>query len=245
MRLLLLADSRVGFEIAKYLVERFPQDLALVVTTAENDIHHESRKLKVPVQVFDTDEALATQLASDEIDLGVLAWWPKIIKAQLLELPRLGFINTHPSFLPYNRGKHYNFWAIVEEAPFGVSLHCVNDGIDSGDIVAQDHIAYDWCDTGGSLYGKAQEAMVKLFCATYPILRKGQFPRYPQETNSGSFHRASELESASHLQLETSYRGREILNLLRARTFPGHPGCWFEENGERYEVRIEIRRTEK
>jgi methionyl-tRNA formyltransferase len=245
MRLLLLADHRVGLEITQYLIEHFPQDFALVVTTAENDIFYESRKRKIPVQVFDTNEALAAQLANSEIDLGVLAWWPKIIQGQLLELPRLGFINTHPSLLPYNRGKHYNFWAIVEEAPFGVSLHCVDDGIDSGDIVAQDRIAYDWRDTGGSLYGKAQEAMVRLFCSTYPRLRQGQFQRYPQETNRGSFHRASELEPASRLQLETSYGGREILNLLRARTFPGHPGCWFEENGERFEVRIEIRRTDK
>jgi methionyl-tRNA formyltransferase len=245
MRLLLLADQRVGFEIAQYLIECFPQDLALVVTTAENDIFHESRKRKIPVQVFDTNEALAAQLVNAQIDLGVLAWWPKIIKAQLLGLPRLGFINTHPSLLPYNRGKHYNFWAILEEAPFGVTLHCVDDGIDTGDIVAQDRIAYDWCDTGASLYGKAQEVMVGLFRTTYPNLRQGEIPRYPQDTNSGSFHRASELELASHLQLEASYRGREVLNLLRARTFPGHPGCWFEENGERYEVRIEIRRTEK
>lgn len=245
MRLLLLADHRVGFEITQYLIENYPQDLALVVTATENDIFHESRKREIPVQVFDTNEALAAQLVNAQIDLGVLAWWPKIIKTQLLELPRLGFINTHPSLLPYNRGKHYNFWAIVEEAPFGVSLHCVDDGIDSGGIVAQHSIAYDWCDTGGTLYGKAQEAMVSLFRSTYPNLREGQFPRYPQETNSGSFHRASELEPISHLQLEASYRGRDILNLLRARTFPGYPGCWFEENGERYEVRIEIRRAEK
>lgn len=245
MKLLLLADQKVGSEIARYLIEHFPQDLALVVTIAENDIFHESRKQKIPVQVFNTNEALVAQLLNTQIDLGVLAWWPKILKAQLFGLPRLGFINTHPSLLPYNRGKHYNFWAIVEEAPFGVSLHCADDGIDSGDIVAQDRITYDWCDTGGSLYEKAQEAMVSLFRSTYPNLRQGKFPRYPQESNSGSFHRASELEPASHLQLEASYRGRDILNLLRARTFPGYPGCWFEESGERYEVRIEIRRAEK
>jgi methionyl-tRNA formyltransferase len=195
--------------------------------------------------VFDTSEELASHLVDTKIDLGVLAWWPKIIKSPLLETPRLGFVNTHPSLLPSNRGKHYNFWAIVEEASFGVSLHCVDSGIDSGDIVAQQRIAYDWCDNGGSLYRKAQEAMVDLFRATYPSLRKGQFPRYPQDMNKGSFHLASELEQTSHLELDASYRGREVLNLLRARTFPGHPGCWFEDNGERFEVRIDIRRAEK
>lgn len=245
MRLLLLADHKVGSEIAQFLIDCYPQDLALIVTTTENDIYHESRRQKIPVQVFDTSEALTAHLEKIQIDLGVLAWWPRIIKTQLLELPRLGFINTHPSLLPYNRGKHYNFWAIVEQAPFGVSLHCVDEGIDSGDLVAQQPIAYDWCDTGGSLYEKAQVAMVNLFRATYPSLRQGQFPRYPQNLSNGSIHRASELEPASRLQLEASYRGKDLLNLLRARTFPGYPGCWFEENGERYEVRIEIRRVEK
>ncbi len=245
MKLLLLADHEVGLEIAQFVIEHYPQDLALLVTTAENNIFHESRARKIPVYVFDTSERLVSHLASTKIDLGVLAWWPKIIKTQLLEIPRLGFINTHPSLLPFNRGKHYNFWAIVEEAPFGVSLHCVDGGIDSGDIVAQQRIVYDWCDNGGSLYGRAQEAMVNLFRATYPKLREGQFPRFPQDINRGSFHRASELEQTSRLNLDSSYCGREMLNLLRARTFPGHPGCWFEENGEKYEVRIEIRRTEK
>jgi len=245
MRLLLLADHEVGLEIAQYLVEHYPQDLALVVTTAENDIFHESRARKIPVHVFDTSESLASHLASTNIDLGVLAWWPTIIKTQLLKIPRLGFINTHPSLLPFNRGKHYNFWAIVEEASFGVSLHCVDGGIDSGDIVAQQRIAYDWCDNGATLYSKAQEAMVSLFRETYPDLREGQFPVCPQDLDHGSFHQASELEQASHLELDSTYRGRDILNLLRARTFPGHPGCWFEEDGERYEVRVEIWRAEK
>ena len=245
MKLLLLADQKVGFEIARFLIEHYPQDLALIVTIEENEIFQECLSQKIPVYVFNSSEELLSYLEGLQIDMGILGWWPKLINKQLREKPRLGFINTHPSLLPHNRGKHYNFWAIVEEAPFGVSLHCVDDGIDTGDIVAQQHIPYGWCDTGGSLYRKAQETMVDLFCSTYPKLREGYFQRVPQDSDISSFHRASELESASCLELNASYQGREILNLLRARTFPGYPGCWFEENGEKYEVRIEIRRVKK
>jgi len=42
--------------------------------------------------------------------------------------------------------------------------------------------------------------------------------------------------------LNGNYTGREILNLLRARTFTGHPACYFNEDGVKYEVRIDIRR---
>lgn len=244
MKVLLLADSQVGLEITRFLLGRYPEDVAAVVTTAENEIFRDSMSLGVPAYVFETSDNLVSKLTDVPLDLGVLAWWPKIIPARLREIPRLGFINTHPSLLPHNRGKHYNFWSIVEEAPFGVTLHWVDDGVDTGDIVAQQRIEYNWCDNGGTLYARAQAAVAALFRESYPRLREGWLPRIPQAGKS-SFHRSAELDQASRIDLDGNYRGREILNLLRARTFPGHPGCWFEDNGERYEVRVEIRRTEK
>ena len=244
MKLLLCADRKVGFEIAYFLLNQYAQDLALVVTIEENEIFHAAQAAGVPAQVFVSNEKLVACLQGVQVDLGILAWWPMLISTPVLELPKQGFINTHPSLLPHNRGRHYNFWAIVEESPFGVSLHCVDAGVDSGDVVMQAKIEYDWCDNGGSLYQKAQDAMVKLFRETYPKLREAEIPRRPQDLSVGSFHKAWELEPASRIDLEANYRGREILNRLRARTFQGHPSCWFEEDGHRYEVRVEIRRIE-
>jgi methionyl-tRNA formyltransferase len=245
VKLLLLADHLVGLEIVRFLHDYYPKDLALVVTVEENEIYRALQADEIPVQVFESCEALAARLAGTKIDLGILAWWPKIIKTPLLELPRLGFINTHPSLLPHSRGKHYNFWTIIERAPFGVTLHCVDSGVDSGDIVAQQRISYDWCDNGGTLYRKAQEAMVELFRNSYPSIREEQFFQRAQDPDQATFHKASELEMASHIDLDARYSGRDMLNLLRARTFPGHPACWFDENGKRYEVRVDIRRIEE
>jgi len=145
--------------------------------------------------------------------------------------------------LPFNRGKNYNFWALVEQAPFGVSLHIVDEGVDSGDVIAQKQITYDWEDTGATLYEKAASSMIELFMATYPEIREERIARIPQDLSKGSFHRANELEDASRIDIEASYRARDLLNLLRARTFPGYPACSFrEKNGEEFEVRVEIRR---
>jgi methionyl-tRNA formyltransferase len=245
MKIVLLADGKVGSEIAAFLVDRYPQDLALLVTTTENDTLISGQSAGIEAEVFESDAILAAHLVRKRVDLGVLAWWPRIIKLPLLEVPTLGFINTHPSMLPFNRGKHYNFWTIVEEAPFGVSLHFLNAGVDTGDLVAQQSIEFDWCDNGGSLYSKAQRAMVELFCATYPKLREGHIERRPQDLARGSFHLSTEIEAASRINLDKEYRGRDMLNLLRARTFEGHPGCWFEDKGVRYEVRVDIRRVQK
>ena len=243
MRLILFADNVVGLRIAKYLLDNYRSDLTLIVTTGKNDIFDAAEAAGIPVCIFDSAQAVMARVSGD-VDLGVLAWWPKILRRPLLEFPRDGFVNTHPSLLPYNRGKHYNFWALVERAPFGVTLHHVDAGIDTGDVIAQQEIPYGWCDTGGSLYTKAQTAMVELFRETYPLLRTRNYKVVPQLKTAGSFHHSSELEPASQINLDGMYRGRDILNLLRARTFDGFPGCWFQEDENRYEISIKIRKVD-
>lgn len=245
MKLVLMADGPVGRAITQWLVETHRDDIGLVVTVSDNEISGIARAADIPTSIFTSSDELCAIAANNKLafDLGVLVWWPKLLKGPLLRLPRQGFINTHPSLLPRSRGKHANFWTIVEEAPFGVSLHFVDEGVDSGDIVAQADIPYSWEDTGASLYAKGLETMERLFRDTYPRLRAGSIERRPQDLSRGSLHTAAEMEPASRIDLNKHYTARELLNLLRARTFPGHPACSFTgDDGEVFEVRVAIQR---
>ena len=58
----------------------------------------------------------------------------------------------------------------------------------------------------------------------------------------GSFHYAKEIDPASEIDLEKEYKAKELLNLLRARTFPPYPSCYFYYNGERYCVTVSIKK---
>jgi methionyl-tRNA formyltransferase len=247
MKLLLLADGHVGLEIARWLIANFPEDIGLIVSTADNDVAALARDAKARSLAFQSSAQVADFAANEGLsfDLGLLAWWPKIIRAPLLDLPRGGFVNTHPSLLPHNRGKHYNFWCIVERAPFGVSLHMVEQGTDSGAIVAQTELPYDWEDTGGSLFYKARDEMLKLVQDTYPKLRGLDFETRQQDLAAGTLHHSSELEAASRIDLEKTYVARDLLNLLRARTFPGYPACTFFEDDGTYEVRVDIKKKRR
>nr|WP_315479639.1 formyltransferase family protein [uncultured Rhodoferax sp.] len=243
MKLLLLCDARVGNEIANWLLENYLEDVGAIVTVSENEVYTAACTKKIPSFVFESEAQLKHQLLSlAPFDLGVLAWWPKLISPAILALSNCGFINTHPSLLPHNRGKHYNFWALVEQAPFGVSLHFVDEGIDSGDIVAQQAIPYDWVDTGATLYVKASQAMVELFKSAYPQIRSGAISRVPQDLRQGSLHYSKEIDAASMIELDKKYTARELINLMRARTFAGYPACRFEANGEMYEISVNINR---
>ena len=243
MKLLLMADNQVGLEIVQWLISEYWEDIVLVVTTSENEIYKTVLRASIPCIVSRSGKGVKDYLEDRGIipDLGYLVWWPKIIKTPLLEFPRAGFINTHPSLLPFNRGKHYNFWALVDQTPFGVTLHFADESIDTGDIIVQRSIPYTWEDSGASLHYKAIEETINLFKDSYPEIRQLNIPRQKQDPDKGSFHLVKELGPASHIDLGKQYLARDLLNLLRARTFEGHPACWFEADGREYEVRIEIK----
>lgn len=247
MKLLLMADQHVGMEITSWLIDSYREDIAFLVCTSENDIFRYAQKAGIKCGLYQSGEEIVQdfQRQRTTFDLGILAWWPYIVKPPLLDFPRLGFINTHPSLLPFNRGKHYNFWALVEQAPFGVTLHFVDKGVDTGDIVAQRVIPYGWEDTGASLYSKASEEIIALFKERYSDFRQLDIQRRPQEIDKGSFHLANEIDSISYIDLDKQYKARDILNLLRARTFPGYPACWFKDDDQEFEVSITINRKTK
>jgi methionyl-tRNA formyltransferase len=248
MKNIIMADGPVGAEICNWLISHYREDIGLIVVTCDNDVSKSADIAGIPHIVFSTNKALEEYASNSNmcIDWGFLIWWPFIISKSLISLPLNGYVNTHPSLLPYNRGKHYNFWALVEQAPFGVTLHMVEEHIDSGDIIAQTPIWYDWEDTGASLYEKASTAIIELFKTSYPLIREDRIQRTPQDLTKGSFHLAKELEPASRIDLDATYTARDFLNLLRARTFTGHPACTFyEKNGEEFEVRVEIRKVIK
>lgn len=237
---LLFADSYVGLEITNYLLNNFPHDIFGVVTTSKNDIYNLAKKANKQVYIFEDNITFIESLPKN-IDLGLLIWWPFIIKSPLLEFPKNGFLNTHPSLLPNNKGKNPNFWSIVESRPFGVTLHKIDSRIDTGPIIAQKEIQYDWTDTGGSLYKKALSEMIELFKATYPKIRL-QISNVKPQSEGGSFHYQKELEPASEIDLNKEYFAKDLLNLLRARTFESYPSCFFKDKGEVYEIRLTISR---
>ena len=244
-KIVIFADAQVGLSVIQFMLTNHPSDLIAVVVNGQNQKFAQTiLELAGHIPVFSfkkgNENDLKLFLESRHMDYIILAWWPYILKEPIINLPEIGVINFHPSLLPYNRGKHYNFWNLVEDCPFGVTLHFVNRGIDSGDIIFQKEISKDWEDNGATLYHKAQQAMIELFKESYLALINTDYKRTKQDLSQGSFHYAKELEPASEIVLDQKYTAREIINLLRARTFEPYPGCYFYDEGNKYEVRIKI-----
>jgi methionyl-tRNA formyltransferase len=243
----IFADASVGLKALQFLLNEHPRDITSVVVNGANSVVLDYLKsktfdaAKIFVFTTDTKDSLHSFLKEKgDIDYIVLAWWPHIIKDIIISFPGKGVVNFHPSLLPYNRGKHYNFWTIVEDTPFGVSLHMVDNGIDSGDILFQKAIPKSWEDTGETLYLKAQLGMIDLFEESYDKLMRDEYQRKKQDLSKGTFHLAKELEPVSIIDLDKSYKARDLINLIRARTFAPHPACRFRDESGEFEIRSSI-----
>jgi len=244
-KITVFADGQVGLKILEFLIAYYYEFLNQVVVIDENSEIYEFLKKNNYTNIITNKELYSEKslnsLKKSESDYFILAWWPNIIKKNIYELPKIGTINFHPSYLPYNRGKHYNFWTIVEDTPFGVTLHFVDDKIDGGDIIFQKVIDKTWEDTGKTLYDKAKLAMVELFVDSFPKILNNDYKRRKQNLEINTYHFAKDLDKVCTLYLEKEYVLKNVLNILRARTFEGHPACFFYDNNKKYEVRIDIK----
>ncbi len=177
-------------------------------------------------------------------DLGVLAWWPRIIGRNTVGLPRRGWINIHPSLLPRDRGTHPTFWCLANGGPCGVSLHAVDEGIDSGPVFAQEELALSWEDTGQSVYLRAREQAIQLFKKSFDAIYDGRLMATPQDKHRATAHKRHDIDEVSTIDLDAPTTARTIFNLVRARTFPPHPTATFRDGDRTYSVRITIEETQ-
>ncbi|OTN90184.1 phosphoribosylglycinamide formyltransferase [Enterococcus sp. 7E2_DIV0204] len=114
-------------------------------------------------------------LEEEQIDLVVLAGYMRIIGPTLLEVFSNRMINIHPSLLPEFPGLHGIRDAFLAEVPeTGVTIHYVDDGVDTGPIIAQEKVRITSFDTLDSLEKKIHTIEHKLFPSVLAQLIKTQ-----------------------------------------------------------------------
>lgn len=117
-----------------------------------------------------------------------------LIPAEVLELLPGRVINLHTSLLPYNRGSAPNFFSFLENTPKGVTIHLMDEGLDTGDILCQREVFFDENrETFASTYDKLLTEMGQLFRENWQAIRKGEVQPQKQQ-GQGTYHRVSQLE---------------------------------------------------
>lgn len=158
---------------------------------------------------------------SRQPDVCISVAYDQIIRPPLLTIPRHGFINAHPGKLPWYRGRSTINWAIINNEPdIGVTVHLMNDGVDTGDILVQRVLPIAWHDTYGSVLARVEDVVPEVVLEAVDALATGRATRTPQPA-LGSYFVARGPGDEWIDWGETSLR---IYNKVRALAAPG-PGA--------------------
>ena len=187
------------------------------------------------------EDAIA-QVAALRPDLGVLADYGQIVPAAVLNLPARGILNIHPSLLPRHRGATPVPATIAEgDDRAGVTVIRMDEGVDTGDIVAQEAWPLDGSETSTALEAASAERGAELLARTLGPWLDGDIEAVPQgdgATLTRPFRRqdgrldptrtAAELERRvrAHVSWPGSYLDTDAGRLLvpRVRVAPAGPG---------------------
>ena len=108
-----------------------------------------------PVKIREAKDVLE----KTEADVCVVAAFGQIIPASILHMKKYGCINVHASLLPKYRGAAPIQWAVIDgEKESGVTIMQMDEGLDTGDMLAKAIVPLDEKETGGSLFDKLSEA---------------------------------------------------------------------------------------
>ena len=124
-----------------------------------------------------------------------------ILKKDIISFPEWGVINLHISYLPWNRGADPNFWSNVEGTPKGVTIHYIDVGVDTGDIIAQKIVVFSDNDTLSTSYAKLHEEIQNLFYKIWPEIKAGKNNRQVQ-TGKGSQHLIKDRSDFEYLLIK-------------------------------------------
>ena len=140
---------------------------------------------------YSLPDILGDQDWADDILLSV--HWPSKFTPERLKQFRIGALNLHNSYLPWNRGAHACSWAIVGRTPHGATMHWMDQEFDTGDIFHQERLGMIPGETAHELYQRTADLEVKVFRTSVMRLLDGCRTRIPQ-IGKGSWHTKKDFD---------------------------------------------------
>jgi methionyl-tRNA formyltransferase len=165
-------------------------------------------------------------------DLGVLVAFGRLIPPKLLAAPRLGIVNVHFSLLPRWRGAAPVQRAILAgDDRTGVTLMQMDEGLDTGDVLATAETAIGRLEDSGSLTGRLAHLGADLLAAELGAVERGELEAVPQPEAGVTL--APRFDAAD-ARIDATIPQDGVLRLVRA--FAPRPGAWGEIEGSRFKV---------
>jgi methionyl-tRNA formyltransferase len=230
----------MGLECLKGLIDKnFPP--GLVVIHKDYELKHKYNDFYLPMEnlcanydisLFKTGKVSELKNNFSGFDFGICAGFMEIIKNDVLEIPKLGIFNLHCGKLPNYRGRAPISRTIMNGNEFlTMTLHKMDEGVDSGDILLEKEIRIELDDDVNSLYKKCcDESPVTVISGIHKI-SSGNTELTKQDLSL--MPKANKKISEEERRINWNDSINKIHNLIRAITYP-YPCAFSTYNGIKY-----------
>ncbi len=217
----ILSDSRFNL---KFITPRYDsQDPILKKIADENSIPF------LPHQNVNSKEYLDF-IKEFKLDIGISMSFNQILKHNLINQPNFGFINCHAGALPFYRGRNPLNWVLINgEKNFGITVHHIDEEIDTGDIILQKIFKIDANDDYKTLLDKSSKECANILYEALVKIYQGTADRVNQnKIHPLGFYCSTRIKGDEILNWNQS--SILIHNFIRAISDPG-PGArtWVNE----------------
>jgi methionyl-tRNA formyltransferase len=192
--------------------------------------HREGLRVVYP-GTFASAEARA-DLASFQPDVVVVAAFGRILPKEILSVPKCGCLNLHPSLLPRHRGPSPVAGAILAgDRVTGVTIMLMDEGMDTGPIVAQEETEIGPGENAGQLTMRLSKLGAELLAWAMPRWLDGKLKTTPQDETKASY---STVIWSTDGELDWRLSAEELWR--RVRAFTPWPGCYTLWKGKRLKI---------
>jgi len=231
MRIVLFGCQKITIDILEFLISTGQAPVAVITHDEERDKLFAELSVAdycflkgIPTLRFDK-KVDANMIAACNPDIIISTYYRKILSKDIIDLPKLGCINIHPGLLPRDRGPNPTYWNVLRGDEYaGTTLHYIDEGMDTGDILAQASMKVD-DRTGFELNRDIMDLGVKLF--------KDNFHHIVSGTTCGRVQNNS--EATCNIMFRNNFRyidwcqpAEAIVQHIRAHAPPygGSIGWW-------------------
>ncbi|MUM19922.1 methionyl-tRNA formyltransferase [Mycobacterium sp. CBMA271] len=250
MRIVSFGYQAWGYRTLQALID-LGHDVALAVTHPASEDAYKAiwsgpvddlaRQHGIPVHFTKRVDAETIDLVKGaEPDVIVVNSWYNRMPVELYDFPPHGTLNFHDSLLPKFTGFSPVLWSLISgESEFGLTVHRMDSGLDTGDILVQHSLPIGPADTGTELVLRGMDLIPGVLAEALSALESGTAVWRPQNKSERTYcHKRSERDSA----VDWSWPAEDLERFVRALSDP-YPRAFTYYDGERIEV-LEARISE-
>lgn len=225
MKIIFFGNGKRAFLCLEFLLKN-KIEITYVVTT-EDELERKpsiidlskNNNLKYLITNTPNDEKTKLILKNNNPDLFVLGGYSKILKEDILDIPKIFSINLHGGELPKYRGSSPLNWALINgESEFSISIIKVDTGVDTGDIIEQLKFKINQNDNIEDLHKKANKGFKKLLLKVINQINEKSYNLIPQKNENSSYFPLRFEEDG--FILFDQFNATQVHNRIRALTTP-------------------------